>query len=173
MKLNLGCGNDLKKDFVNIDIIEPYDLKLDIEKEKFPFLDNSVDYIVCERTLEHLSDITNVMLESYRVLKQGGKLRITCWYSRHPMAFQPSHKIFFNIHSLEMWYGKVSDMNYPISFKKESVRLYHFPKKWEWLSKKILKWNPDIYQNLFAIFFPAKQIEFILVKKEGDENNDT
>jgi ubiquinone/menaquinone biosynthesis C-methylase UbiE len=51
-------------------------LVLDIEKEKLPFGDNSVDEIVAMHVLEHIFRPDPVMNELHRVLKPGGKMLI-------------------------------------------------------------------------------------------------
>ena len=81
--LNLGCGNDYKKGWVNIDAdlyknIKKLDLKCDLSRD-IPFEDNSVDYIFNEHFLEHLSakEGLEFLKECRRVLKPGGVLRIS------------------------------------------------------------------------------------------------
>lgn len=79
IKLNLGCGNKVKKDFVNIDLNKHADLRLDLRKI-LPFNENSVDYIYSEHFFEHINyyDYTaiNCLRDYYRILKKGGKIRI-------------------------------------------------------------------------------------------------
>ena len=83
MNLNIGSGRLTKAGYKNIDI-EQYidnggnklvDYVLDIEKEKLPFDDNSIDNILVDNVLEHLGDgFIFALNEMHRVLKPDGKL---------------------------------------------------------------------------------------------------
>ena len=78
MKLNIGCGGDYKKGYINIDafdssvadqIMSAYDLK---------FEGNSIDEIYASQLIEHLGIIgaINFFSECFRVLKPNAKLII-------------------------------------------------------------------------------------------------
>ena len=56
---------------------------LDIEQEAWPWVDDSVDEIVAEHLVEHLSDFAAFMNNCHRVLKPGGKLTIV---TPHPLS---------------------------------------------------------------------------------------
>lgn len=80
LKLNLACGSDIKKDFININDWNRdnnIDLICDLTKE-FPFNNESVDYIYCSHFLEHLNwfDGRELLVNCFRVLKRDGILRI-------------------------------------------------------------------------------------------------
>ncbi|MCE7700261.1 MAG: methyltransferase domain-containing protein, partial [Methanobacterium paludis] len=77
LKLNMGCGNVKLIDWVNIDIEPGADLIVDLRKG-LPFKNNSIDFIYNEHFIEHLKleDGQKVLNEFYRVLKNGGVLRI-------------------------------------------------------------------------------------------------
>ena len=82
MKLNLGCGQNKREGFVNIDkyaTFEP-DLVWDLEKTPYPFGAGSVTEIAATHVLEHLGQHTDTFLaiikELYRVLAPGGKIDI-------------------------------------------------------------------------------------------------
>lgn len=51
-------------------------VRLDIEKERFPFPDNYFDVVTSFGVLEHLTYVDNFLAESFRVLKRGGYLVI-------------------------------------------------------------------------------------------------
>jgi SAM-dependent methyltransferase len=71
--LNLGSGTTVvRKDVTNVDIY-PFD-NVDIVADiaDLPFVDNSVDAIICEEVLEHVPNPKVVVSEMYRVLKSGG-----------------------------------------------------------------------------------------------------
>jgi len=82
MKLNLGCGNDIKEGYINVDIkeIQGVDLILDISKDRLPFVDGCVEEILLKDVLEHISytRVEHVLKECHRVLKQGGRIYIQC-----------------------------------------------------------------------------------------------
>lgn len=71
LKLNLGCGGNILPDFEN------RDADCDITKP-LPWPDNSVDYILIEHCLEHVTgpEGFSFMKEARRILKDGGTLRI-------------------------------------------------------------------------------------------------
>lgn len=74
LKLNLGCGYNLKKGWLNVDMSPPAELILDL-REKLPFADNSCSMIYSEHFLEHLDypGTAEVFLkEAFRVLHPGG-----------------------------------------------------------------------------------------------------
>jgi len=82
IKLNVGCGTDYKKGWINIDNnsdenIEKLDLNWDM-RNPLPFADDSVDFVFNEHFFEHLSpeDGVKVMQDLRRVLKPSGVLRI-------------------------------------------------------------------------------------------------
>lgn len=68
--LNLGSGTTVvRKDVTNVDIY-PFD-NVDIVADitSLPFADNSVDAVICEEVLEHVSNPQTVVSEMYRVMK--------------------------------------------------------------------------------------------------------
>jgi len=92
--LNLGCGIELQKDFINVDLYDLKDLKakkgalckakvrgeyVQADVRKLPFKDNYADYIMASEILEHipLKDLNNTIREWVRVLKKGGRMVIT------------------------------------------------------------------------------------------------
>ncbi|RLC85258.1 MAG: hypothetical protein DRJ03_12190 [Chloroflexi bacterium] len=81
MKLNLGCGFDKRKGYINIDArkdVKP-DIVLDLEKELLQRFENeSVDEILAKDFIEHLSwrVVEPFLKDCYRVLKHNGRIYI-------------------------------------------------------------------------------------------------
>jgi predicted SAM-dependent methyltransferase len=82
VKLNIGCGTDYKKGWINIDNnsdnnIEKLDLNWDL-RNSLPFANNSVDFVFNEHFIEHLTieEGQTVIKDLMRVLKPGGVMRI-------------------------------------------------------------------------------------------------
>ncbi len=75
-KLNLGCGEDKKNEFTNIDwnkLTNP-DVLHNLNQVPYPFEDNTFDEILASHILEHLDKPFEIMKELHRILKPGGKL---------------------------------------------------------------------------------------------------
>jgi len=74
--LNLGCGNDIREDCVNIDLYSdnPKVVYMDIRKLQIP--DGCVDGIIASDVLEHFShrETESILKEWSRVLKKGGEI---------------------------------------------------------------------------------------------------
>lgn len=102
IKLNIGCGKDIREGYLNCDYIKApgIDLVFDISKEKIPLPDNSVDEILCSHVLEHIHDWhLNPMNEMHRVLKKAGILEI-----RVPYGIEGLNEAFHvRIFSLAQW----------------------------------------------------------------------
>jgi len=78
-KLHIGCGSNLIKGWLNTDY---YPIKKDIlhldATKKFPFEDNSFQYIYTEHMIEHIAydDALAMLQECYRKLDVGGRIRV-------------------------------------------------------------------------------------------------
>lgn len=75
-KLNVGCGNDYRDDFWNIDIGEcKSDEQVDIAKE-LPFEDDFFDMVFAQHVLEHIpkESFFKIFKEIHRVMAKGAIL---------------------------------------------------------------------------------------------------
>lgn len=80
LKLNLGCGRNVKQGWVNVDLQErenKLDIICDLSRE-FPFDDESCEYIYSEHFIEHLEWLDGqIFLENcFRCLEPKGTLRL-------------------------------------------------------------------------------------------------
>lgn len=78
--LNIGCGRDIKKGFINIDSHErenKLDMICDV-RDGLPFERESVNYIYAEQFIEHLTwlECKLFLRNCYKVLKTGCTLRL-------------------------------------------------------------------------------------------------
>ena len=81
MKLNLGCGDDVREGYINIDVrkTKPNVLVIDLEKELLKaFPDESADEIIAKDFIEHIlwRRVEDLLKDIFRVLKRGGRLFI-------------------------------------------------------------------------------------------------
>ena len=79
-KLNIGCGENTLQGWLNSDCYPKSDKVMYIDATKpFIFKDNQFYYIFSEHMIEHISYQHGMQMlkECYRVLKSGGKLRVS------------------------------------------------------------------------------------------------
>jgi ubiquinone/menaquinone biosynthesis C-methylase UbiE len=103
-KLNLGCGNDYRKGWINLDFNK--DVKADFYCDingKLPFNDNEFDYIYIDNVLEHIKEILNLFDELYRISKDGAIFEIYVpHYSGIYALKHLTHYHYFGIGSLDI-----------------------------------------------------------------------
>jgi SAM-dependent methyltransferase len=98
MKLNLGCGKDIREGWINIDRHEyPGVVQYDISRLPLPFADGVVDEILASHVLEHLIFWEELMPEFNRILRPGGILEIRVPFGLSP---QPWHYRTFDLKTL-------------------------------------------------------------------------
>lgn len=176
IKLNLGCWKAIKKDYINIDIVKykGVDLVLDLEKDKLPFKDNSVDEIEAFNIFEHLENLDNIMSECYRVLKKNGFINITSpHFSSVQYYIDPTHKKPFSVQTFK-YYTKDTPMDYGQAKFGEISTEVLFEKRpalfWNYLIEPMVNflssWTQDFWERSFLRgLFPAHHLEIIMSKK--------
>ena len=100
IRINLGCGNAWKVGYVNVDIVDLHgvDMVEDLNVFPYPFPDEYADEILMNDILEHLDDPMAVIQECWRILKQGGVLKIKVVYWNHHLTYgDPQHKHAFSV----------------------------------------------------------------------------
>jgi len=95
-KLNLGCGNDIRPGYINVDKFGNPPFKFDLETFPWPWKDNSVVEVLLIHTLEHLGQIPetyfNIIKEIYRVCVTGASIHIHVPHPRNDDFFtDPTH----------------------------------------------------------------------------------
>lgn len=173
-KLNIGCGKDIKKCWINLDkiYIDDIDIVHDIEKYRLPFQDESFNEVLCKDVLEHIEYLP-VMKEVYRILKKGGRLtiRVPHFTSRYSFS-DPTHKKLFSIKTFEFFVlGRQIDYYFDYHFNKLQRCRINFEKGpliFNYLIESLINMTPR-FQILFeATFlsriFPAENLIVELIK---------
>jgi SAM-dependent methyltransferase len=80
LKVNLGCGKDIRSGYINIDFERRDNAKVDIVADltkEIPLSDNSVNFIYSAHLIEHLywNDGIELLKECFRCLEKGGFIR--------------------------------------------------------------------------------------------------
>jgi len=170
MKLHLGCGNDLRKGYVNCDIskeVNP-DKIIDLEK-KLPFKDNSVDEILANHVFEHVENFVPLMHEIFRVCKKNAKIEIRVpFYSSWGQYNDPTHVRFFSPFTFN--YFREGNYSHEVGgnadmFKIKKVKLNYgvgSSSKLNFLFNPIINISHRFYCRFFSWIFPCSEIYYEL-----------
>lgn len=129
-KLNLGCGYDYRRGWINADINNQVkvDKIVNLNNLPLPFKDNSFDYIFSAHTIEHVNEdmALPLMVELWRVLKPNGILELRMPHFSHYSALSGfAHKRAFSVNafSLFMDAGPLKNVSNAPNFEKPMYKL--------------------------------------------------
>jgi SAM-dependent methyltransferase len=168
-KLNIGCGNDIKKGYVNVDIrnLPGVNVVWDITKTPYPFEENSVDLIEMHHVLEHLENPLKVLEEFWRICKPGAKIIISVPHWSHFTAYGDlTHKKYYS--SAIFMYYETGDSKYyseKANFKVVKKKFTATRINQLWVNKlvnPIINISPILTEMIFSKFLPVSQIIFVL-----------
>jgi len=84
MKLNLGCGDDIREGWINIDLAPGpgVDRVWNLEETPLPYEDGTIDEIFASHVIEHLypHQWHELIRDFHRMLRPGGRLEIRVPY---------------------------------------------------------------------------------------------
>jgi SAM-dependent methyltransferase len=157
IKLNLGCGDCIHKDYVNIDKVKLHgvDLIWDLEKTPLPFKDDSVSEIRVEHVLEHIQNYMGLMNDIHRVSKPNGIINVLAPYYKYEGSYRdPTHVRFFTEHSFDYFQDGVKFSHYcKARFKVLEVeRRVRFLSDVKNFQKRLIKVIPNFIRPILNIF---------------------
>jgi predicted SAM-dependent methyltransferase len=133
LRLNVGCGKNLKPGWINIDLSKEADLQLDV-REPLPFANESVSKVYSEHFFEHLEypdEALHFLKESLRVLQPGGRFSVGVPDTEWPVtAYAGEDKEYFRI-ARERWHPawcdtRMHNLNYHFRQGKKHKYAYDF-----------------------------------------------
>lgn len=134
-KINLGCGVDYKKGYINVD--NDRSNKLDVYAdftERLPFVNNFADVIYCKNVFEHIPNPLNFLLEIKRVLKNGGRAIIitsnASYFIYHFPRWKAYHDTYNYFHSSDDQHYFMFQPGHLIAFTEKAdmklINLCHY-----------------------------------------------
>jgi ubiquinone/menaquinone biosynthesis C-methylase UbiE len=166
MKLNLGCGRDIRKDYLNVDYFKSGGVNkvVNLNKFPYPFKDNLFEEIIMYDILEHLNDPVKVLEEIYRISKNKAiiKIRVPHFSSANTWG-DLTHKRGFSSTFLD-YYLKNKKKNSSLEDLRK-IKFYlikkelQFPAPFRFFGfNKIFSLFPKVYERFFYGLFPCGNI---------------
>jgi len=175
--LNLGCEKEYREsndsiNWINLDFDKRYkaDVRYDLRKFPWKFKDNEFDMILASGIIEHLTDISKVFMEMYRVSKHGGLIYIMVPHASEILNSwgDLEHKRPFLYCSFGEWWANKDLYPYfevikrKISFTRLNFKFMNF-------LNPIINLFPKIYERLFSGILPSGVVVFILKVRKDKE----
>lgn len=173
-KLNLGCGEDIKEGFINLDFVDlkGVDIVHNLEKFPWPFKDNEFDEIYTSHYLEHINDFERTILEIKRIAKNGAKITIRVPHFSCGVTYRdPTHKIFYSYFTFDYYiknplqkttYDKFEKLKFlKIIDRQLNFTRLAFPKL-NYIFNPLINFNPEIYERFFCWILPCSEVLFKL-----------
>lgn len=172
-KLNLGCGRDIKKGYINLDIAKLPGVNIiwDINKLPLPFKKEEFDEVYAKDIFEHV-DYIPLLRDLHRILKIGGIIKITVpHFTSRNLYADPTHKYGFSYETFKFFLKKHPRryyFNFGFSeFKCKLIfeKLWYLP--WNYPLELFLNLNEfliKLYELTPLRIFPSQNI-FIILKK--------
>ena len=114
MKINIGAGDVKREDYISIDYDQNSnpDYALDLEKDRLPFADNTVDSVMAHHILEHLGEgYFHCLQELYRVCKHGAIIDIRVPHPKHDSFIaDPTHRRPITVMGLQLFSKKLNKL---------------------------------------------------------------
>ena len=145
LRLNLGCGRDIKPGWVNVDVYGDADVKHDLGVMPWPFDDNSTCDVMLHNVMEHLPDTCAVMRELYRICVNDAVIRIAV---PHPLnddfVSDPTHVSRITGRTMQAFSKKFCDLvkydaNNPLAYLNDvdfEITSHTYVMEKEWMKRK-------------------------------------
>jgi len=124
--------------------------KCNIDKDKFPYKDNTFDRVISKNVIEHLTNPGNLFKESYRVLKKGGHLEINtdnaAWWGLLGKTFYGGYEKNAKVE------GRPNDKHYMLS-TPHTLKNFYETFGFKNVKYKYVSINRPIHHKLIVILF--------------------
>jgi SAM-dependent methyltransferase len=171
VKLNMGCGRDYRRGWINLDLPtnKKADVRHDLNKFPYPFKDSSIDIIYMSHVLEHLQDPIGVLNELYRILSKHGLLVVRVpHYTGNASWLDITHVRPYSYGTLKVLEDKFNASLFGVKrFSKVDAK-FSFWKKWyyplNFIVEPLANKFPVYFESAWAGIFPPFEVIYFIYK---------
>jgi len=160
-KLNLGCGDDIKKGYVNTDAVKlpGVDIVHNLNKFPWPFKNNEFDEVYTSHVLEHVDDLIKTMVEIKRICKNKARVIIRVPHFSCGVSYRdPTHKRLFSYFTFdyftkECFYGlpEFKIRRRKLNFTRLAMPFLNY------IFNPFINLSPALYERFFCWMFPCAE----------------
>jgi len=165
-KLHVGCGTDIRHDYVNLDFmkLKGVDVIHDMNKFPWPFKNNTFEEVYASHVLEHIDDLLQVMQEIHRISKPGAKIIIRGPHFSCGVSYRdPTHKRMFSYFTFDYfstpdtYYDRKEQGLFTIVHRKLNFTRLAFPTLNK-LFNPLINISPALYERFFCWVLPCSEV---------------
>lgn len=165
-KLNLGCGKDIRKGYINLDSLKlaGVDVVHNMNNFPYPFKNNEIDEVYVSHVLEHLDDLIKTMKEVHRICKSGARIIIRVPHFSCGVSYRdPTHKRLFSYFTMDYFTDDCfySLPKFRVVRRKLNFTRMAFPSL-NRIFNPLINVNPAIYERFFCWILPCAECLFEL-----------
>ena len=165
MKLNIGCGNKTVEGYVGVDKYQcdAADYVCDVENERLPFDDASVEAVIMDNVVEHFQDIPKVISELVRVCWVLALFTIiTPHFTSMSSWIDPTHVHHLSYFSFDHFESKGVSHYVGKGLKLKSKKLSFGGGVMGLIARSIFFISPSAYEKKYCFMFRASTLRFEL-----------
>jgi ubiquinone/menaquinone biosynthesis C-methylase UbiE len=180
--IELGCGGYKRnKEAIGIDLLDTPDVDIqgDVYEVLSLFPDQCVDAVFAYHFIEHVPDVSKLLIELARVIKPNGVVEFVAPHFSNPYFYSdPTHRSFFGLYTFcyytsgSSFVRKVPMYDYKPQFKLTKVDL-HFKSTRQFYVRYGLKkligllfnscnYLKELYEENFCYLIPCYEVRYIL-----------
>jgi len=168
MRLNLGCGTDIRSGWVNVDRYSGpgVDMTMDLSKP-LPFNSDSISEVYVSHVFEHILNWEDLLREIHRILEPSGIVVLKAPYG---LCLVPYHVRYFHEHTLDQFLVDITEVGTSLEvchlFKQRS-RTVNRRMPGHWHFRRYLRFDFPRWLDRFG---KRSEIVWVLEKVvKGDE----
>jgi len=164
IRLNLGCGNKTKQNFIGVDKYPCKALNIYADLEgNLPFNSSSIDEVWADNVIEHIEDLPKLMSEIHRICRHGATVTlITPHFTSLSSWRDPTHIHHLSYFSMDHFTRSGVAHYIGGGYNINRIKLSFSGGIMGLLARAIFSLNPRKYEEKWCFIFRASTLTYHL-----------